>query len=350
ILRVMGATGSGKSTFINLISGSKLRVGTDLKSCTSDVHETAPFSFGGRSVVLFDTPGFDDTTKSDTDILKLIAKFLADTYQNGAILSGVIYMHRISDVRMGGIAVRNFSMFRKLCGEKSLKNVAIVTNFWSEVAPAVGAAREGQLRSDDGFFKPVLDKQAKLLRHDGTLAGARMIVAEIVKNHPMALGIQEEMVDEKKSILETAAGTELNRELVEQARKHAEAMEEIREEMKVAIRERDEESQQELRMAANKLKAEMERVEMDFRKLQADHDEDKARMKEEIRFQEQQKAVAELDMAKKELAESERRREEESKQEMERKELQDKVQAQQQEMFSAEQDAMRKEMSELKRR
>lgn len=32
---------------------------------------------GSRRVLLIDTPGFDDTTKSDTDILKEIAAFLA---------------------------------------------------------------------------------------------------------------------------------------------------------------------------------------------------------------------------------------------------------------------------------
>ncbi|KZP08041.1 hypothetical protein FIBSPDRAFT_715614, partial [Athelia psychrophila] len=227
---VMGATGTGKSTFINLISGSELHVGTDLNSCTSYVEATAPFTFQDRRVVLLDTPGFDDTTKSDTDILKLVAEYLADTYQKGVILSGVIYMHRISDVRMGGIAMRNFGMFRKLCGDKSLKNVAIVTTFWSEVDPAVGDAHETELRNDDMFFKPALNKQAKLLRHDGTLDGARKIVVELMNNRPMALRIQEEMVDEKKSLVDTAAGTELNREL-EQARKHAMELKELRDEM-----------------------------------------------------------------------------------------------------------------------
>jgi hypothetical protein len=34
------------------------------------------FCLGGRRVVLIDTPGFDDTTRSDTDVLKFIAAFL----------------------------------------------------------------------------------------------------------------------------------------------------------------------------------------------------------------------------------------------------------------------------------
>ena len=91
----MGATGSGKSTvstvclavmirgspdslqFINLASGSTLRVGMGLESCTAEVKLADKFTLDGRSVTLIDTPGFDDTTRSDSDILEMIAAFLA---------------------------------------------------------------------------------------------------------------------------------------------------------------------------------------------------------------------------------------------------------------------------------
>jgi hypothetical protein len=41
------------------------------------VQVAGAFDLDGRRVVLIDTPGFDDTTRSDTDILKMIAAFLA---------------------------------------------------------------------------------------------------------------------------------------------------------------------------------------------------------------------------------------------------------------------------------
>ena len=95
--RVMGATGSGKTSvsslslvlmtrsprdclqFINIASGSKLRVGKKLDSCTDKVQPTDEFNLDGRGVILVDTPGFDDTSKSDTEILETIAAFLATT-------------------------------------------------------------------------------------------------------------------------------------------------------------------------------------------------------------------------------------------------------------------------------
>ena len=50
-----------------------------LESCTADVKLANEFILDGNAVTLIDTPGFDDTSKSDTDILKIIAAFLATT-------------------------------------------------------------------------------------------------------------------------------------------------------------------------------------------------------------------------------------------------------------------------------
>ena len=63
--------------FVNLVSGSKLGVGDGLESYTSVVQPGRPFILDGRRVVLVDTPGFDDTTRSNVDVLNTIALFLA---------------------------------------------------------------------------------------------------------------------------------------------------------------------------------------------------------------------------------------------------------------------------------
>lgn len=65
------------SQFVNLASGSSLRVGKGLESCTNEVQTTLPFELGGKMVTLIDTPGYDDTGMSDTDILKMLALYLA---------------------------------------------------------------------------------------------------------------------------------------------------------------------------------------------------------------------------------------------------------------------------------
>jgi len=63
-----------------MASGSHLRIGVNLESCTAEVQLADEFTLDRRPVILIDTPGFDDTNKSDTDVLKLIAAFLATTW------------------------------------------------------------------------------------------------------------------------------------------------------------------------------------------------------------------------------------------------------------------------------
>ena len=57
--------------FINFLSGTKFGPGT------STVQVANAFYLDGHRVTLIDTPGFGDTTRSDIDILKEIATFLA---------------------------------------------------------------------------------------------------------------------------------------------------------------------------------------------------------------------------------------------------------------------------------
>ena len=50
-----------------------------LEPCTAEIKLAQEFILNGRGVVLIDVPGFDDASKSDADILKGIAAFLATT-------------------------------------------------------------------------------------------------------------------------------------------------------------------------------------------------------------------------------------------------------------------------------
>ncbi|KAF9641969.1 hypothetical protein BDM02DRAFT_3273632 [Thelephora ganbajun] len=255
MIAVMGATGSGKTSFINLASHSNLQVGMNLESCTDKVQLAGGFNLDGRRVVLIDTPGFDDTKKNDTDVLKMIADFLATTYEKGSKLAGVIYMHRISDRRFSGIAGRNFKIFRELCGETSLKNVVLVTNMWGEVSHDVGEAREKELTSI--FLKPALDKGAQMARHHNTEQSAHDVIRHIINNHPVVLQIQRELVDERKDIANTAAGEAISTELTEETKQHELALNVMREEMMRALREKHDRASQILEEETRKLQEEM---------------------------------------------------------------------------------------------
>lgn len=54
-------------------------VSDGLESCTSEVQVASPFLLDGKTITMIDTPGFDDTVKSEADILRQISNFLAAT-------------------------------------------------------------------------------------------------------------------------------------------------------------------------------------------------------------------------------------------------------------------------------
>jgi hypothetical protein len=64
-----------------MATGDDKGVGHDLESCTTDIG-IVKFHCPERSdldVLFVDTPGFDDTNKSDVEILNLIADWLKKT-------------------------------------------------------------------------------------------------------------------------------------------------------------------------------------------------------------------------------------------------------------------------------
>ncbi|KAH8103309.1 P-loop containing nucleoside triphosphate hydrolase protein, partial [Cristinia sonorae] len=322
ILRsVMGATGTGKSTFVNLASGSHFLVGEGLRSCTPAVQVSESFDVAGRRMRLIDTPGFDDTTKSDSEILRMIAEFLADAYRQDKKLSGIVYMHRISDTRMSGVSKRNFGMFRSLCGEKTLRNVVLVTNMWGEIQQSVGEAREHELATDDILFKPVLDKGAAMARHMNSSESALAILQRFVDNHPEALAIQTEVVEEGRGIDDTTAGVDLQREMtreIEEAKRRQEdEVRRVREAMEATARE------QERRHAEEMKKARLE-MEENIRRAQEAHDREMARQEAERRRRENEKREYErrkrVEEEARRQAEEERRRQQEENEQRAREE------------------------------
>ena len=215
-------------------------------------------------------------------------------YKHGSTLSGVIYIHRISDKRFTGIAGRNFKMFRELCGDSTLRNVVLVTNMWGEVSQEDGEEREEELITN--FFKPVLDKRAQIARHHNTVESAHDIIRHIIRNRPAALQIQRELVDEGKDIGDTAAGEAVNKELNEQIRRHRAELKTIKEEMEKAMKDKDEETRRELEEETRKLQDHIDRTRGDLATMTSRYDEEKRRTEDNIR-RVQEEARREMEQA-----------------------------------------------------
>lgn len=154
-------------------------------------------------------------------------------------LSGLLYLHRIMDVRFGGAAGRNLRMFRKLCGEDNMASVVLATTFWKTPITASEEQREEQLKTQ--FWAPLISKGSRVVRQDRDRQSGIEIIESIVnRRHRVVLSIQHELVDQGKTVADTLAGTEVLAEMAALKQKHEKEINLIRTEIKEAIAERDE--------------------------------------------------------------------------------------------------------------
>jgi tellurite resistance protein len=217
-------------------------------------------------------------------------------YSTEVKLAGVVYFHRISDQRFGGTAAKNFRMFMELCGEEALKNVILVTNMWGEVAPERGEAREQQLK--DEHFKVAIENGARLRRHVNMPESAQEILREILRNPPVTLKIQRELVDENKGIGQTGAGAELRKEIREAEEKWQRKIGELEESLRRATEDNDEQSRKELEEEKREAERELEKLRKDSTEMR--HNFARAELKVEARlnanaeFREQVKEMREM--------------------------------------------------------
>ncbi|CUS11021.1 unnamed protein product [Tuber aestivum] len=283
--------GAGKSYFIREVSGcAEVKVSDGLRSWAT--------------ITLVDTPGFNDTTRTDTDILTEISGWTSKTFKENRLLSGIIYLHSITNVRMDGSAVKNLMMFQKLCGRGALKNVFLTTTQWSRVTDqAKGEVRERALCEERNFWGLLIERGATLQRFHGTGESGMGLIDQLMPNKPAALDIQEQLVTEKRTLVGTDAGRCINEELIAQEEKYKEEIKGLESEREEAIKEKDAEMKEliaeelaKTRERLEKATAEMKHlVEMhteEMRKRDAERQRDEKRRKEE-----QREAQAKLEKA-----------------------------------------------------
>ena len=143
--------------------------------------------------------------------------------------------------------MKNLQMFRKLVGRKGLRNVKLVSTKESQIATKAEAMyRHQQLQ--DIYWADMIREGSGVALYDGLAESATALVRDIMRNHPIPLKIQEELVDQHKDLLETAAGAELNTELLAERKRKDQELAETKalyEQEQVQLkREREEERQQ----------------------------------------------------------------------------------------------------------
>ncbi|KAJ2914234.1 hypothetical protein MD484_g6178, partial [Candolleomyces efflorescens] len=253
VIPIMGQTGAGKSTvsstrliestpvlsrskFVNnVFKKTMARTDDGFTSCTEKLAHyimqipeklaTQYHIAGNRRVVLVDTPGFDDTNVSDSEILRRIAVWLAKSYGANTKVAGIVYIHPIYPNRMTRNDCSNVKVFRKICGDAGLSKVILATTRWDICPQSVGDNREKELNTN--FWTNLLRDpnsttgKARMKRLWNTSESAWDVIKAILERVAQSdidstiLNIQEQLVRRNKKFQQTDAAKELRRKLVE---------------------------------------------------------------------------------------------------------------------------------------
>ncbi|KAH9483483.1 hypothetical protein JR316_0002951 [Psilocybe cubensis] len=162
-----------------------------------------------RSVMVVDTPGFDDTCTEDVQVLRKIATWLKKSYEERKTVAGVLYLHDISQDRFTGSVRKNLELFRRLCGREAFSQVVIVMTKGEKLHPQIASKYEYELRSE--HWRDLIDAGATVLGFKRNYRSARSIIDHVLRGltRKFILQLQKELVIQKKLLPATEAGKHL---------------------------------------------------------------------------------------------------------------------------------------------
>lgn len=114
---------------------------------------------------------------------------------------------------------------------------------WDKVTPEEGLQREQELMSSNNLFKPLLDGEATMMRHERTAESATKVINHLLGKNATTTEVVHELVHQKKPLEETAAGTELQKDIQALLNKHKGEMENLKAELEAVRSDLAEERQ-----------------------------------------------------------------------------------------------------------
>jgi hypothetical protein len=181
-----------------------------------------------------DTPGFGDDAIDDGRTLSMmtcfcptlflvlpltsstdnITRFLTAQYKLGFRLKGVIFLHQINKNRIGSEGLRLLRIFTAIWGDEALPNVALVSTMWSKVDLGEGIRRDIELRGD--IWQRLVSKGSAMFQYNDSTGMAETIVNKLaIKSGSIVLKIQKELVDKKRLLAKTSAGSLVSADIQE---------------------------------------------------------------------------------------------------------------------------------------
>jgi hypothetical protein len=173
--------------------------------------------------------------------LEEINRCLTEYFMRKARVTGVIYVHAITEPRMRGSAMKNLRMFRQVVGDEHMKHCSLVTTKWSKQNKDLSQTREDELRNGDTFWKPLLKKGATIKQFNDTRKSAMEIIAPFTLCDKFLMKLTKEYNLEGKPLDMTDAGREVSDDIEKAKKAHKEEIALLKEERARALKDKDDE-------------------------------------------------------------------------------------------------------------
>ena len=167
-------------------------------------------------MLLIDTPGFNDTLRSDGDITVEISKCLLAQKRLGVRLMGVLYLHDITQARMTGSFNKELEILKRMVGIQNYKHIILVTTKWAlNTGQSNFEKRHAELQ--DKYWKDLINEGAGVCKFDGSPESAIGIVSQLNTVAEVTLALQDQMTARKHTPLED---TDVGKYVLEKRRKN----------------------------------------------------------------------------------------------------------------------------------
>ncbi|KAJ3551709.1 hypothetical protein NP233_g13026 [Leucocoprinus birnbaumii] len=201
VIVIMGQTGVGKSTIIQTLVGPQYtRNQTRLQLQQSSANEINALRVvfqdhhGLTNLILIDTPGYDNVYRTEYQVLETIVNWFRPETLKAVVrkrnaaekISGIVYLHRITDIRLFCIPLTHSSLLIDLCGHDFANRIVFTTTMWpDENNPAYSDELKVEYEQRhqelmDSHWKEMADSGASVFRFDKTLLSAVEIIRPLV--------------------------------------------------------------------------------------------------------------------------------------------------------------------------
>ncbi|PPQ73646.1 hypothetical protein CVT24_007632 [Panaeolus cyanescens] len=230
---LVGPTGSGKSSFIEALSGDGASMGISSDQLEGFTKTLTPYElinagFGNSystrdTICLVDTPGFSDSTISEFEIIDMVKKWMK-THQIEEI-NHIMYFSSITDKRLPGSRKTTMEMVKALIKLGRLEvlhkanegSLSIITTMWDTLWTdrARSQAESHFTQLTDDIWKDFISDGTYIAKFHNTTSSAFQILDQSRTHWGVAYGDAFATRNDEHPLRETAYGRFLYRDLVD---------------------------------------------------------------------------------------------------------------------------------------